>query len=154
MLGPFTLSRNGHLLATGAWRPRLLALLRLLAAAPGLRRPREEVIDRFWPDSSPEAGSANLRDLLRLLRKALPDDAPLVLLDGQWVVLNPVHAWDVDLVRFEALAEAAGDERVTLAAALALVQGEPLPEERYADWATPIRERVERQWRSLLPASQ
>ena len=149
LLGPFRLARNGVLLATTGWRPRLLTLLRLLAVAPGHRCLREEVIDRFWPDSSLEAGSGNLRDLLRLLRKAVPDDVPLVLLEGQWVVLNPAHAWEVDLVRFEALAETVDDDPETLDAALALVQGEPLPEERYADWAIPIRARVERRWRQL-----
>jgi predicted ATPase/DNA-binding SARP family transcriptional activator len=149
VLGPFALTRNGLPLETGGWRRRPLALLRLLAMSPGFRRLREEVIDLLWPDSVPEAGSANLRDLLRLLRKALPEDAPVVLLEQQWVLLNPAHAWEVDLARFEELAEAAGDDIARLEAALALVQGPPLPEERADGWAAPIREQVERRWRRL-----
>src|SRR5207244_658112 len=33
--------------------------------------------------------------------------------------------------------------------AAALYGGEPLPEDRYEDWAQPIRERVQRSWRDL-----
>src|SRR5262249_32253812 len=81
VLGPFSLSRGRNPLDTSAWRPRALSLLRLLAVTPELRRPREEVIDLLWPDSSPESGSANLRDLVRIVRKTLQEDTPLVLLE-------------------------------------------------------------------------
>lgn len=148
VLGPFSLVYNGQPIDITSWRPRPLALLRLLAVAAGLRRTRDEVIDLLWPDSSPDAGSANLRDVIRLIRKAL-DGAPLVLLRQGWVGLNPAYQWEVDLVRFEELADEAGDDPVRLEAALSLLQGPPLPEDRYADWAAPLRERIERRWRRL-----
>src|SRR5207249_183202 len=130
LLGPFALSRNGTPVDTGAWRPRALTLLRLLAAAPGLRRKRDEVIDLLWPDSSPEAGSANLWDLARLVRRALPEDPSPVLLEHGWVGLNPACHWEVDLARFEELAAEAGDDPARLEAAASLVQGPPLPDDR------------------------
>jgi predicted ATPase/DNA-binding SARP family transcriptional activator len=147
VLGPFSLSSGGRPVDTRAWRPRSLTLLRLLAVAPERRRPREEVIELLWPEAAPEAGPANLRDLVRLVRQAAPDGAALVVLEPGWVALNPAYPWEVDLARFEELAGAAGDDPARLEVALAMRQGTPLPEDRDAGWAAPIRERVERLWR-------
>jgi hypothetical protein len=108
VLGPFSLWSGGLTVDTRTWRPRALALLRLLAVAPEGRRPREEVIDLLWPEVAPEAGPANLRDLVRRVRRAAPDGAALVVLAQGWVALNLAYPWEVDLARFEDLVRGGG----------------------------------------------
>jgi DNA-binding SARP family transcriptional activator len=53
----------------------------------------------------------------------------------------------------EAALQTAGDERrASLAAAAGLWRGEPLPEERYSDWAIPWRERLSDRYAEVLAA--
>jgi predicted ATPase/DNA-binding SARP family transcriptional activator len=146
LLGPFGLTREGVPLELPAGRRRPLALLRLVAASGG-RISRDELIDHLWPDSSPEAGATNLRSLLHHLRGLLGGDPPPIVVQGSWVLLNPAISWEIDLLALEQEASLAGNDQERLAAALSAYQGEPLPEDRYEDWAAPIRERVQRVWR-------
>ena len=149
VLGPFELGRDGRAVDTTGWQPRVRSLFLLIATAPGRRRSRDEVIDLLWPDATPESGSGNLRYTLHVLRRALGtvDPTPVVFEQG-WIALNPAYRWEVDLERFEELASAR-DEVGALEQAAALYRGEPLVESRYDDWATPVRERVQRSWRDL-----
>jgi DNA-binding SARP family transcriptional activator/class 3 adenylate cyclase len=150
LLGPFAVVRDDSILDASHWRRQVGRLLRLLAVTPGKRRMRDEVIELFWPDASLEAGAGNLRLLTYRLRQALGNpDPPPVTSDGDWIALNPVYRWEVDLDRFEELTAHAGDDVVTLEEAASLVQGEPLPEDRYEDWAAPVREHVQRRWREV-----
>jgi DNA-binding SARP family transcriptional activator len=145
LLGPFAVYRAGELLDTASWQRTVVTLLNLLATAHRYRRLREEVIDILWPDASPEAGSSNLRYVLGLLRKNLGGgDPPPVLSERGWLSLNPAYSWDIDHTRFERLVE--GDDRASLSAAMRLIRGRPLEENRYDDWAAPVRERIRRQW--------
>jgi DNA-binding SARP family transcriptional activator/class 3 adenylate cyclase len=150
LLGPFAVVRDDSILDASRWRRQVGRLLRLLATSSGKRRMREDVIELFWPDASPEAGAGNLRLLTYRLRQALGNpDPPPVTSDGDWIALNPVYQWEVDLDRFEELTGRAGDDVATLEEAADLVQGEPLPEDRYEDWAAPVREHVQRRWREI-----
>ena len=149
VLGPLELVRDGITINTTDWRPRVRSLFLLIATAPGRRRSRDEVIDLLWSDATPESGSGNLRYTLHVLRRALGtlDPTPVVSEQG-WIALNPAYRWEVDLERFEELASAR-DDVDALEQAAALYRGEPLVESRYDDWATPVRERVQRSWRDL-----
>ena len=107
----------------------LIAVIRMLATAPGRRCLREEVIDRLWPEATPEAGSSNLRYILHFLRRALSRGEPSpVLSEHGWIMLNPFYSWEVDFERFEALAHATADNVEALEQAAALYRGECLPE--------------------------
>ncbi len=147
LFGAFGLSRNGQELDVAGWQRRPLVLLRLLAAHGG-KVARDQVIDLLWPDSSPEAGGADLRVLIHRLRRLLGDDPPPVQIQGGWVLLNPALGWEIDLVEFERALHDAGEGGVPLQRALERYGGEPLVEDQYEDWAVPIRERVQRSYRA------
>jgi DNA-binding SARP family transcriptional activator len=149
LLGGFSLLRDDRPIDLTGWQRRPAALLRLLAASGG-RVTRDDVIDRFWPESEPDKGATNLRQVLYQLRRELGVDPPPVVVEGGWVALNPALAWDVDLTRFQEAVENAGDDLAALAAALDLYQGEPLPEDRYEDWAAPIREQAQQAHRKAV----
>jgi serine/threonine protein kinase/DNA-binding SARP family transcriptional activator/DNA-binding beta-propeller fold protein YncE len=150
LLGPFVLERDGAPIDTRRWRRRVLSLFKILIVTPDRRRHRDEVVDILWPDAGLDAGLSNLRITAHRLRLALgSQDPPGVLSEHGWVVLNPAYGWDVDIVQFEQLARSAGSEIPALEGALGLFRGEPLAEERYEDWAMPIRDRLQVTWRSV-----
>jgi DNA-binding winged helix-turn-helix (wHTH) protein/tetratricopeptide (TPR) repeat protein len=70
--GPFRLAADGRLHrkgATIALAPKPLALLRLLVDAEGRLVPKQEILDRLWPDE--EVGEASLTSCIHGLRAAL-----------------------------------------------------------------------------------
>jgi hypothetical protein len=64
-------------------------------------------------------------------------------------MLNPTCTWEVDLQELEQGMRPAGDDPAALERVMALYRGEPLIEDRYEEWAAPIRASIERSWRSL-----
>ena len=167
ILGPFEVYRDGVRLPTERWQKRIGRLFKLLVTAPDLRVSRDALVETLWPETSPQAGMSNLRLLVHLLRHVLtsqeastdsdslrsgrhearPTQSLAVVTQGGWVALNPAWIWELDLDRFERLARS--DEQHARVEAASLYRGEPLPEDRYDDWATPVRERIQRTWRSL-----
>ncbi|GAC1626613.1 MAG: hypothetical protein NVS4B2_06080 [Chloroflexota bacterium] len=148
VLGPFALERDGVPIDTTKWQRRVASLCKLLATAPDQRRRRDEVIDTLWPDTAPDAGMGNLRIVAYRLRLALgATNPPPVVSEAGWIGLSQAHAWDVDLCRFEQLAQTAEGDVGLLEQALTLYRGEPLVEDRYDDWAVPIRAHVQHVWR-------
>lgn len=147
VLGSFEVWREDRPLGAAGWQRSAGTLLKLLVTSREQRRLRDEVIDTLWPDATPEGGANNLRYVLSVLRRHLGGGDPSpILADRTWVRLNPVHAWDIDLARFEELAgRAAGDSGVMEELA-ALYRVEPLIEDRYEDWATPLRAHIQRTW--------
>ncbi len=159
LLGPFHVRRNGSDLNATGWPRRAGSLLRLLAVTPQRRRPREEIVDLFWPEASPETGGSNLRSAIQLLRQSLQAVEPYgVLSQKGWVALNPEYEWITDLDRFwevaRSIREAEPNDSV-LAEAAGIYRGEMLPDDRYEDWAVALREDVKREWREIcLTASE
>lgn len=149
VLGPLTVYRDGLPVDAGAWQSKVRSLLRILAVAPGKRRLRDELVDILWPEADPEAGPRNLRVVAHMLRKGLGGGEPTpILSEHGWMALNPAHEWDLDLDRFEH-GIAVATQIAELEEVAGLYRGEPLPEERYEDWALPVRVRVFRMWRDL-----
>jgi DNA-binding SARP family transcriptional activator len=71
LLGRFRLELNGRpLLDEGSFRRKPLALIKLLALAPGHRLSRDEVLAALWPDLPGELGATQLRKNRLLLRQA------------------------------------------------------------------------------------
>jgi predicted ATPase/DNA-binding SARP family transcriptional activator len=149
LLGPFSLHLDGAAIDTARWQRRPAMLIRLLASSTESQRSRDDVIDVFWPEADPAAGGSNLRYVLHLLRRALAPLPEPVVHGGGWLSLNPAYDWSIDLPRFEALARARGNRLEALRRAAELYGGEALVDDRYEDWAIPIRENIQRLWREL-----
>jgi serine/threonine protein kinase/DNA-binding SARP family transcriptional activator/streptogramin lyase len=150
VLGPFLLSRDGEVVDTSRWQRKVETLFKLLLTAPDRQRRRDDLVDILWPDADPDGGVGNLRMLVHRLRTSidLPELSP-VLSEGGWIALNPDCEWGLDLEVLVSTAEdpAAGIEALEQAAAL--YRGEPLPEDRYEDWAQPVREAALRARRTI-----
>ena len=125
------------------------SLLAYLAAYPLMIHTREDLTERFWPDSGPGAGRASLRQALASLRRLLePPDVPagaVLIADRSLVKLNPdaIHTdlalWD----RMRALSKQASSlpERLHwLNEAVRSYGGIFLPG-IYMDWALGERQR-------------
>ncbi len=138
-------------LATGEVRSRsarTLALVALLATSAGAPQPRGMIAATFWPDSPEAQALTNLRRELHVLRRAIDDDASLVIspTDLAW---RDRDSCRVDLRVFErareqALAAPADDPAAILdlgGAALAALRGELLPGV-YDEWTLAQRDRV------------
>jgi predicted ATPase/DNA-binding SARP family transcriptional activator len=160
LLGAFGVARDGHALDVGSWRPQSARLFRLIVSSPDTRISRDAVIDALWMDASPEAGRRNLDFALHMLRRGLEAEGRSsawkpVVSDRGWIALSPTVRWDVDLHSFEtALAQIeSGMPAPQLLAvcehAASLYGGEPLAEDRYEEWAQPVRDPVLRSWRDL-----
>ena len=153
LLGSFEVEVDGVQVDTSRWPRRAGSLLRMLAVAPGRRRLRDEVIDIFWPNAPPETGASNLRSTVQLLRRSLggQDPSPIQSERG-WLALNPEDTWDIDFENLEQLAREVAGDRIKLSsldAQSGVYRGEPLSEDRYEDWAVPIREAIQRDWQRV-----
>jgi len=128
MLGRFAVERDGRLIPQTAWkRKRPVELLTAVALSNGHVLHREEIIDRLWPDKDLDAGANNLYRTLHDLRAVVGDN--VVTLERGVVRLTD-DVW-TDVAAFEAAA-AAGDP-ASLAGAVALYEGDLLPDDPYSD---------------------
>jgi DNA-binding SARP family transcriptional activator len=146
LLGRFSVEVDGRAVPAGAWRHRRGAdLVKVLALTPGHRLRREQLMDLLWPDFPPEPASANLRKATYFARQALGSESS-IRVQGGVVELWPDGELIVDVEEFEAAAEH-GD------GALPLYAGDLLPEDRYAEWSEPHRERLRHRFLELLRRS-
>ncbi len=117
-------------------------LLARLAYKPGVRHPREVLIDMLWPDATPEAGRSRLSNSLTSLRRQLePPGLPagaIVQAERLTVCLNPETVTS-DVAEFraaisEARSASTVDKRLSaLCRAIQCYTGEFLPG-HYDDW--------------------
>lgn len=150
LLGGFRVDRDGGPPLSERWpRPSARTLVKLLAVAPGHSLHREQAMEICWPDADPQAALGSLRVALHAARRAIePELAPRAASsyltgDGTLLRLDP-RTVRIDADEAEARAEAAlvHGGRAGLAAALDAFTGELLPEDLYAPWAEPRRERL------------
>ncbi|MCZ6723015.1 MAG: hypothetical protein O6938_03750, partial [Gammaproteobacteria bacterium] len=79
-------------------------LLAYLALAPGVRHPRERLINLLWSDRGEEQARNSLRQSLSSIKKSLKAACPLLLeVDRTTVRVNP-NLIQVDALEFEQLA--------------------------------------------------
>jgi DNA-binding SARP family transcriptional activator len=97
-------------------------LLAYLALTPGLRHPRERLINLLWSDRSEEQARNSLRQCLSAIRKSLGDVADMVLLVDRTTVCLIPELIDIDVHEFEHLAGEGDYESLITAADL--YQGE------------------------------
>lgn len=148
LLGTFRLSQ-GDQPVTGLEHPRLQHLLAYLALHRAGPITRQQIADRFWPDSSDSQALKNLRTLLTRLRRALPCADRFLMITAQTIEWRAAAPFTLDADAFDlavaqaAEAHAAGDfsgEAQALSSAAAAYQGDLLPG-CYDDWILPLRER-------------
>lgn len=146
LLGGFLVEVDGHPVQAEAWRHRRGAdLVKLLALAPQHKLHRDQVMERLWPELGGEAAGANLRKAVHYARRAL-GGLEAITTDGDMVALWPEGPLQVDAER-----ALSGGGRIETA--LDLFAGELLPEDRYADWTEPYRERLRARRLELLRAA-
>lgn len=129
-LGRFDIEVNGAAIPASAWGSRQARqLCKRLVAARGWPVTRDELIDMLWPDEHDMTKlSARLSVQLSGVRRVLGGG---VIADRQSVRLD-LNEVSTDL---EALHRATDD-----AAIIAAYTGDFLPEDRYEDWATGVRD--------------
>jgi DNA-binding SARP family transcriptional activator len=155
LFGGFQLEMNGSALDLAGLKPRVRALLRLLAVQGGRPLHREVIQVALWPEAAPDAGARNLHVAMSSLRQALEPGVAragftLIVRDGDAYRLAIGPELSIDLVAFEEdvaaghAAAAAGQTERALAgfqSALDRYVGELLPEDGAADWIVARRER-------------
>ncbi|MFA9421871.1 MAG: hypothetical protein ACERLB_17130, partial [Gammaproteobacteria bacterium] len=123
-------------------------LLAYLALAPGIRHPRERLINLLWSDRSEEQARNSLRQALSAIKKPLDASSPQLLeIERTTVRINP-DLIQVDALEFDALA--AQTDINNLSAAASLYQGEFLEgiiirDAASQEWLSNERERCKRQ---------
>ncbi|MEU2656002.1 AAA family ATPase [Streptomyces sp. NPDC007325] len=150
LMGGFKVTRDAGPAAEERWqRPNARTLVKLLAVTPGHRLHREQAMEICWPDADPPAALRSLRVALHAARHALePELAPraassYLVSDGSLLLLDPRTVWiDTDDAEEAALAALTSGARAALTDAVRRFNGELLPEDRYAPWAQPRRDRL------------
>jgi DNA-binding SARP family transcriptional activator/tetratricopeptide (TPR) repeat protein len=147
-LGRFEIRRGSYALDGTLWERKVAErVVRLLLIRGGELVPEDELLEAFWPEKPPGSARRGLQTAISSARAAL--DLPwertrLTAAERSYALT--LHDGDrLDADAFEGAARraltATGSERISaMEAAVGLWRGEPLPEERYSDWAASWRE--------------
>lgn len=151
VLGGFSVHRDGEPVPPSAFGGRLARqLVGVLLTRRGAMVPTDVLVDALWPERPPSDPAANLKVLVSRARQALGDPSLIVTGTGGYA-LTATQDCMVDAEAFQAIAARAHDHlragRPSAAlhdfrAALQQWTGDPLPEDTYADWATPWRQQL------------
>ncbi len=116
---------DGHPVPDGAWRlKKARELVKLLALAPQHRLHREQAMDTFWREKSPDAAANNLHQALHVARRALGPDA--IELRDDLLHLSADVVVDVDEFERAAVARPPGRDSGRLSrSARAVLRGAP-----------------------------
>jgi TolB-like protein/DNA-binding SARP family transcriptional activator len=128
-------------------------LLAFLALSPGLRHPRERLINLLWSDRGEQQARNSLRQCLSAIRKSLGEAADLALqIDRTTVCLN-AEVIEVDVHEFERLAAAGEYESLVTAADLyrgEFLEGIAIRDAACQEWLDSERGRFKRQFIEIL----
>lgn len=147
LLGGFGVERAGPAGAVSCWQRRSAkTLTKLLAAHPRHVLHREEIIDILWPGADVESALNSFGKALHAARHAFEPELPrrqsstYLRLQDSMLALDMDHV-AIDADRFEQHAQQALRRRDVsdLERALAVYNGELLPEDRYEDWCAERR---------------
>jgi DNA-binding SARP family transcriptional activator len=131
---------------------KVRTLLRILAIRRPDLVPHGVLAEALWPGRMPADPAGNLAVLANRARKALGDPGLIVTGAGGYAL----GECTVDVAQFRAAVEAAGaagqDHAAVLRACVAALAlwGEPLVEDRDAEWAREERERLNRAWLEVV----
>jgi predicted ATPase/DNA-binding SARP family transcriptional activator len=144
VMGQFAIRLNGESQAIKSLpRRKVRSLLKLLALEPSHALTRDILIEHLWSDLDPTAAAAQLYNALYNLRKALGDLVAPKLVAGV-VRLEPQGGLSVDANLFTTLARGglAGKDVPKLLQAAQLIDGQPMTEDLYEDWADSYRQEL------------
>jgi DNA-binding SARP family transcriptional activator len=150
VLGGFSVTRDGRRADDGAWERRVAQrVVRLLLVHRGRAVSEDEIIEAFWPDRPMQSARRSLHVAISRVRRVLDTPGAASAVEASDRVyrlrLRPGDSVDSDEFQTSTLAALRqhGTSRVrALERAASLWRGEPLPEERYSDWALGWRERL------------
>jgi DNA-binding SARP family transcriptional activator len=161
LLGRFAVRRDGRAVAPAEFGGRRVRqLVRILAAQRGRVVSRDALIEALWGERLPADPGTNLNVVVNRARRAL-GEPDLIQTAGSGYQLQAGAGILVDLERFEEYvgqaraARARGDHVTAASAAGAALElwDEPFPEDAYADWARPHRDRLDRLHQDALEIS-
>lgn len=155
-LGGFQVSLDGQPIPESAWkRDKGLQLFQYFLISNGTSIHKEEIIASLWPDLNADAGERDFKVALNALNQALEptrtarDSFRFIKRSGSTyaLLMQEVH---LDLHQFEAiiaegnrmLKSDAENAILKFRAAAQLYKGIFLPERRYDEWTSDIRERL------------
>jgi DNA-binding SARP family transcriptional activator len=158
LLGGFGLRRGSWDVEDSAWDRRIAErLVHYLLVKRGSLVPDDLLLEAFWPDTAHESARRSLKVAVSCARAVLDvPDAPSVIVSTQGTLglrLRDGDSVDVDLFEHaahEGLAARGAERRRLLERAASIWTGEPLPEERYADWAMAWRESLIARYADVL----
>ena len=159
LFGAFSLRRGDWPVDERAWgRPTTARLVRVLLAQRGAFLPEEALTDALWPDKPPKSARASVQVAVSRARAVLdgPNAQQSAIQYSERAYRLVLDARDrVDTELFTAAAEAALSDTTTarlrlLEHAASLWLGEPMPEERYSDWAAEWREDLTATYKRVL----
>jgi DNA-binding SARP family transcriptional activator len=154
LLGDFSVQRGAWQAQPADWgRPAAARLVRYLVVNRDVPIHGDAICEALWPELDADGARRSLRVAASRARQALDcpgaDVSVVEVVEGCYrLVLDDSDTVDAEEFEKAAIAASPGTERnrEALERARALWCGEPLPVERYADWATAWRERlIERQ---------
>lgn len=154
LLGRFEIIREVRQLRADEWpRRKAAALIKYLAIQK--RLVKDQAIDLFWPDSDLDSGANNLyrtiHELRQTLNKSLGADTAELVFGFEDGILSLNESVRVDALEFEHLCSTSTKSKseriVSLEQAIALYQGNLLPDDLYAEWTLTLRESLHRQYR-------
>ena len=155
LLGRFEVARGERVLRATEWSRRKAATL-LQRLALERRLVKDQAIDFLWPEADFDAGANNLYRTLHALRQTLdtilgPGTAKETFTFEDGVLSLEPSVW-VDVHEFERLGSTVptdtSEQRMAkLEQALALYQGDLLPDDLYAEWTLVPRDLLRRHYR-------
>ena len=156
LLGGFRLRRDGTPVPPDAWeRPMAARVVRLLLVERGFVT-EDRLLEAFWRDRDPAAARRCLAVSVCRCRGVLGATAIEASERAYRLVLGPLDSVDSDLFEraaARALDRADGPARTAaLEHTAGLWHGEPLPEDRYSDWAQEWRDALVDRHREVLAA--
>ncbi len=153
LFGHFSATFDGVPLTT-LNTPRLQILFAYLILNRTASIFRYHLAYQFWPDSNEAQARTNLRNLIHLLRQALPNFDHFIRSDAQTLQWREDAPYTLDVLEFEqllAVTPGKSPDRECLDRAVTLYQGDLLPS-CYDDWIIPERERLHRAFLANLEA--
>jgi DNA-binding SARP family transcriptional activator len=150
LLGGFSVARGSWRADDADWERRVAQrIVRLLLLHRDRAIGEDELLETFWPDRPRDSARRSLHVAVSRARRVvdLPGDPTVIDATDRLYRLLLGPGDRVDSEEFETAAHRALTERSVarmrlLEGAASLWSGEPLPEERYSDWALAWRERV------------
>jgi DNA-binding SARP family transcriptional activator len=160
VFGGFRVKRGSSSVDDAAWDRRVAQrLVRYLLVRGGSAVPEDALLEAFWPETPLQSARRSLRVAVSCARAVLdvPGARSVIQAAERTLSLVVREGDSVDADHFEkaatiALAASGTERRQLLERAAALWTGEPLPEERYAEWALAWRNGLTIRYAEVLTA--